>query len=101
MKIWVPVFVWVDHEGKRRYDVHGVEDQMVSNRDKRKRVSGDVVSVFMSDASARPGKYRARLRWARVEVEDPPGGVQREVARYECCDGACPGHVFSGEACYP
>ena len=65
MRIWIPVFIWKDEKGIH-YDVHGVEEQMVSNRKNRTEIEFDMVSCFFSDSDVRPGKENGRLFWMQV-----------------------------------
>lgn len=86
--VWIPVFLWKDHEGKLRYDVHGVEDYMVSDEKKRADFEPDIWSAFLYDADentpdwpghrkARPEKHKARLTWIQVEISWPPAKIER------------------------
>lgn len=101
IKGWFPVFVWRDGHGKVHYDVHGVTDDMVSNRQKRRGVAGNMSCAFMFDSDKHPEKKRAKLHWVRFEAPAPTENPPRTVPRYECADGMCPGHSLSGEQCFP
>ena len=65
-KIWIPVFLW--REGKKkRYEIHGVYDFLVSDKKKRIELEGDMWSEFLFDADTCPEKKRATLHWVSLE----------------------------------
>ena len=63
------MFVWTDRKGKVRYDVHGVEDHLVSNRKTRNEIEADMIGCFLYDRDENPEKEQGRLYWMQMELE--------------------------------
>ena len=80
MKMWFPVFTWIDAKGKERYDVHGVEGHMVSNRAKRMGFEADIWGCFLYDVDDHPEKRAARLTWVYSEAPLPTGRINPVAA---------------------
>ena len=69
VRVWIPVFFWEDRKGVH-YDVHGVEDNLVTNKTKRTDLEGDLVSCFFYNSDDHPEKHDGRLRWIELELEN-------------------------------
>ena len=74
MKLWLPVILFLDKQGRPHYESHGTFDTMVSTKAKRADCEFDFLNCFEIGGSTPSDADidSAQLVWIQTEVEYPP-----------------------------